>query len=173
MAQLCNLLFPVRCWSQNCDLVLNIEAWVKTHPHIVVLTFKPYTSQHKTPLCILDIEIVSWFGFRITHTTVYLFAVLRPVISILHSKPAVGRDWSSQWGGLRSKHPSTPCILCIRGAQGWDLTLSVHSLSVSSSHCHFQVPSFSPRHFSKYLTLRIQLIGTCVANNTCLQELKA
>jgi len=63
--------------------------------------------------------------------TPYLFAFLRPVITILHFEPVGGRGWSSPWGSLRSKHPSTPVILWIRCAQGEDCVLSVHSLSVS------------------------------------------
>jgi hypothetical protein len=60
------------------------EAVVRTQPHIAVLTFKSYPNQHKTPLCTLDIYIFSWFIFSGTHTTLYFFAILRPVITILH-----------------------------------------------------------------------------------------
>jgi len=44
-----------------------------------------------------------------------------------------------------------PVILWIRGAQGLDCLVSVHclSVSVSSFHCHFQIPCFSSKALSK------------------------
>jgi len=54
------------------------------------------------------------------------------MVTIMHPELAGGRGWSSLWGGLRSKYPSTPpVIFWIRGAQGQGCLLSIHCLSVS------------------------------------------
>jgi hypothetical protein len=107
------------------------------------------------------------------HTTLYLFAILRPVITILHFETDGGRVglpcgvvWV--WNTL-----SPPVIPWIRGAQGQDCLLSVDCLSLSLSLLFtvtFKYPVLLWRHFPKYLALRIQLNGTCVANDTCLQQ---
>jgi len=39
--------------------------------------------------------------------TPYLFTFLRPVITNLHFEPPGIRGWSTMWGSLRLKHPST------------------------------------------------------------------
>jgi hypothetical protein len=153
--------------------VIHPEAGVKTQFHITISTFKSYPSQHKTPFCTLDIQIFSWFVFYATHTILYLSATLRPVISILHLEQAGGKGWSSWWGGLRSKHPSTPCNWCTRSTLcivclsfcGW---LYLHFFAVT-----FKYPVSLQRHFLKYLVLRIQLTGTCIANGTHLQDTNA
>jgi hypothetical protein len=85
------------------------EEGVKTQPHIAILTFKSYPSQHTKPHCTLDIQIFSLFVFRRTRTTLYFFTLLRPLVTVLHFEPAGGRGYSSLFGGLRLKHASTPC----------------------------------------------------------------
>jgi hypothetical protein len=64
-----------------------------------------------------------------------------------------------------------PVILCIRGAQGQDCLLSVHclSVSVSSLHCHFQVPCFSLKAFPKISCTQNTTDRDCVANGMCIQ----
>jgi len=85
------------------------ETGVKTQPHVAILTFKSYPGQHRTPHYNFIIQVLPWFVFCRTHMTLYLFASLMPVITILHYELAGGRDWSSPWDGLRSKHPSISC----------------------------------------------------------------
>jgi hypothetical protein len=141
------------------------EAGVKTQPHIAILIFKSYPSQ-----CLCG-----------THTTLCL-PFWGHWITVLHFELAGGRaglPCGVVWGQITL--PS-PVILWIRCVQGKDCLLSVCCLSVCLSlslslfvlsfHCHFQVPCFSLKAFPKYMypALRIQLVGTCIANRTCLQQ---
>jgi len=67
-------------------------------------------SEGSTQPCIPLWTFKSYPGlFLAEHTTLYSFARLRQVITILHFEPVGRRVWSSLWGGFRSKHPSTPC----------------------------------------------------------------
>jgi len=66
---------------------------------------------------------------------------------------AGGRHWSSLWGCLRLKHPSTPVHLWIRGAQSQDYVLSVHCVCVIFTvtftvvYLHYQVSCSSLKAF--------------------------
>jgi hypothetical protein len=83
-------------------------AGVKTQPHIAISTFKSHLNQLKTPLCTLDIYIYSWFVFCGTHTTLYLIAILRPVITILHFEPAGVEGFVFLMGWFEVKTPFHP-----------------------------------------------------------------
>jgi hypothetical protein len=107
--QLCNLLFPVRCCSQNCNLVQNtLRQGSKHNPtsqfcHLNLIQVNTQPTLHFGHLnCILV------FFLWNTHNTAFI-CFLWPVITILHYELAGRRGWSSPWGGLRSKHPSTSC----------------------------------------------------------------
>jgi len=112
--------------------VKNPEAGVKIQPHIALWTFKSY------PLLFFFQNIWPYICFLFEASDHY-FAL-----------------WASCWSTL-----PPPVKVWIRSAQGWDCVLSVHYLSLSHPfHCHFQVSCFSRKAFSKYLALRIQLLGT-------------
>jgi hypothetical protein len=73
--------------------------------------------------------------------TLYLCDFLRSVITVLHFELAGGRGWSSPWGGLRLKHPSTSCKPVDWGCTWSRLCIvSPPVVSVSSFHSHFQYP---------------------------------
>jgi len=87
---------------------------------------------------------ISFPGLFLWNTYHTVFAILRPVITILYFELAgrrVGLPHRVVWG--QSTVPP-PVILWIRGTQGWDYLLSIHYLSgsVSSFHCHFLVLKF-------------------------------
>jgi len=105
------------------------EAGIRTQPHIAISPFNLIQVNTKHHFTLLIFKFFSWFVFYGTHTTLYLFASSRPVITILHYEPTGGRVCSSTWGSLRLNHPSTPVILWIRGAQGQTCLWSVHCLS--------------------------------------------
>jgi hypothetical protein len=172
---LCNLLFPVRCWSENCHLVWNALRqgskhnptlhfqhlnliWVNTKHHFALWTFKScpglFSAEH-TPHCIC----LPFWGLW------SLFCTLSQL------EEGVVLPYGVVWG--QSTPPPT-IILWIRGTQGWDCLLSVHGLSVSLLFTvTFKYPFSFLRLLPKYLALRIQLLGTHVANSTCLQESNA
>jgi hypothetical protein len=142
----------VRCWSQNCNLVWNTlrqgskcnhtwQFWhlnliqVNTKPHFALWTFKSFPG-------------LSFAEHTHHNVFVWHFEATDHYFALWASW---WKGWSSPWGGLRLKHPSTHVILWIRGAQGRDCLLSFYCLSesVSSFHCHFQVPCFSLKVFSE------------------------
>jgi len=160
--QLCNLLFLVRCWSQTCDLVCNTLQfqhlnliWVNTKHHFVLWTstsFPGLSVVEQTPHCISLSVLGQWS----------LFCTLNQLVE------GVGLPCGVVWGW--SILPP-PVILCIRCTQGWDYLLSVYCLSVSLLFTvTFKYPVSLRKHFPEYLALVILLIGTCVANVTCLQQ---
>jgi hypothetical protein len=81
--------------------VKHTEAGVKTQPHNEILTFKSSPG----------------LSF-VEHMTLYLFAILRSVITVLLFEPAGGRDGLPMgWSEVKAPfHP--PLKVWIRGAQG-------------------------------------------------------
>jgi len=82
--------------GQNTILYFSFNIWILS------------SSTHNPTLYFGHLNFVIVCFLWNTHDTV-LFAILRPVFTILHFEPAGGKGWSSMWGGLTSKHPSTSC----------------------------------------------------------------
>jgi len=158
---LCNLLFPVRYWSQNCDLAWNtLRKGSKHNPTLQFqhLNLSWVNTQH--PIALQTFTSFHDLFFASDH----YFAPL---------EAGGGRDLSSPWGGLELKHSSTPRNpMDQRYSRSW---LSIASPLFVCLCLFFCTVTFKYlvsfwRNFQKYLALGIQLLGTHAANSTCLQE---
>jgi len=175
MIQLCNLLFCERCWSENYDLAWNtLKQESKHNPTFQFrhLNLVQANIKHCFPL---------WtFKFHAEHTWQYVCLPFWGQWSLFCTfcwllVEGVGLPCGVLWGWSTL---TPPINLWIRGAQFWDCVLSVHcftflTVTFMELCLHCQVPCFSLKAFLKYLALRIQLLGTCVANTACLLESNA
>jgi hypothetical protein len=159
-------------WGTGLRIMILCETpWSRgqNKPHSAILIFKSY------PYCTLDFQILTCFVFLQDtqhHIRLPFWGERSQFCTLSQLDERVGLPHGAVWD--QSNLPP-PVYMCIRGTQGWECVLSVHCSSVC---LFFFTATFKhsvslQRHFQKYLALRIQLQGTCVANCAWLQEYNA
>jgi len=151
-------------WSENCHLV----GYALRHgsKHNPMSQF-----QHLNLIHVNTKNHIPFCAFK-SFPGLYLFAILRPVITILHFEPAGVRAGLPCWVVWGQSTLLPPVILRLEVCKFAIVYCqsTVHLSLFLLFTVTFKYPVSLQRHFPEYCVLRLQPTRTCIANSTCLQQ---